>query len=341
MALIDDLSQLLPIEHPFGIKAVEKDEANLRVNIILSVSQEAIPVDCRVHSHYGRKWEHLKLFQYRTFVRCDIPTYQHKKTGELAKPAISFSRDRSRFTLRYEAEVMRLMDIHPQRVESLYHHHTRPLEFDQPGHTPQNIAFGETSTRKGHDHVTTFRDIDEQCIVGIYNGKSSEAVGAFKQDHPYPEAIRNVSIDMSPAFVSGVSKHLPQATVTFDKWHVTKLLDELTQAADEFKALVKLPMNQLCDFYKRENHERFSAQLAFVADPAQEKLQDNPITKAIREHFDGIANYADSKINNGIMEGTNSKIQTIKHIARGLRHKHTFKKMIRLAFQNNALQVNS
>ena len=36
-----------------------------------------------------------------------------------------------------------------------------------------------------------------------------------------------------------------------------------------------------------------------------------------------------------------SKIQTIKRIARGFRSKHTFKKMIRFAFQTQALQVIS
>jgi transposase len=29
-----------------------------------------------------------------------------------------------------------------------------------------------------------------------------------------------VSIDMSPAFISGVSEHLPNARITFDKFHV-------------------------------------------------------------------------------------------------------------------------
>lgn len=35
-----------------------------------------------------------------------------------------------------------------------------------------------------------------------------------------PKAIDAISIDMSPAFISGVSKHLPNALITFDKFHV-------------------------------------------------------------------------------------------------------------------------
>jgi transposase len=35
-----------------------------------------------------------------------------------------------------------------------------------------------------------------------------------------PEQIESVSIDMSPAFIRGCAEHLPNARVTFDKFHV-------------------------------------------------------------------------------------------------------------------------
>ena len=45
------------------------------------------------------------------------------------------------------------------------------------------------------------------------------------------EKIKNVCIDMSPAFIRGVSDHLPNATITFDKFHVvahaSKAVDEM------------------------------------------------------------------------------------------------------------------
>lgn len=140
------------------------------------------------------------------------------------------------------------LGIYPQRVESLYHYYTQYLEDNILVHTPENIAFDETSTRKGDDYITTFWDLDKECIVGIYNGKSSQTVKEFQQDHPYPEAIKNISMDMSPAFISGVNKYLPQADITFDQWHVIKLLhkhlDNLTSEADNFKAIINLLMNQ-------------------------------------------------------------------------------------------------
>ena len=44
------------------------------------------------------------------------------------------------------------------------------------------------------------------------------------------EAVESVSIDMSPAFIKGCMAHLPEARITFDKFHViahaSKALDE-------------------------------------------------------------------------------------------------------------------
>jgi hypothetical protein len=43
MTLIDDLSELLPIDYPFELKKAAKDDINLRVIILLSVSEGATP----------------------------------------------------------------------------------------------------------------------------------------------------------------------------------------------------------------------------------------------------------------------------------------------------------
>jgi len=47
-----------------------------------------------------------------------------------------------------------------------------------------------------------------------------------------PSCIQEVCCDMSPAFISGVEKHFPEAHLTFDKFHVLKILNE---AVDEVR----------------------------------------------------------------------------------------------------------
>jgi len=40
------------------------------------------------------------------------------------------------------------------------------------------------------------------------------------------ENIRNFCCDMSPAFISGIENSFPNASITFDKFHVMKLMNE-------------------------------------------------------------------------------------------------------------------
>lgn len=54
---------------------------------------------------------------------------------------------------------------------------------------------------------------------------------ADRQAHPGdPKAITEVSLDMSPAFIKGVAGQLPNASITFDKFHTIKLLNEAVDA---------------------------------------------------------------------------------------------------------------
>ena len=50
----------------------------------------------------------------------------------------------------------------------------------------------------------------------------------------------------------------------------------------------------------------------------------------VRGHLSGIVNYFDTKLTNGILEGTNSKIQLANRRARGFRNIKNFINMIRL-----------
>jgi len=58
-----------------------------------------------------------------------------------------------------------------------------------------------------------------------------------------------------------------------------------------------------------------------------------PITEAantVKKHWDGILNYFDSKITNGILEGINSIVQLQKRNARGFKNVQYFINMIYL-----------
>ena len=55
-------------------------------------------------------------------------------------------------------------------------------------------------------------------------GKSHETVTAFKEDltahKGVPENVTDASIEMSKAFIKGVTEEFPNAQITFDKFHL-------------------------------------------------------------------------------------------------------------------------
>jgi len=172
---------------------------------------------------------------------------------------------------------------------------------------------------------------------------------------------------MSPAFISGCVEYLPQASITFDKFHVMK---EVNKAMDELRKLERIGNDSLKghkysflknklshkiqnerdllleaypklgegyrlkqmfkEFWDIKDPLEAEAYLAFWCDMADES-KIFPFIKAaktIRAHWSGIVNYIQSHINNGILEGLNSKIQLAKSRARGYRNIDNFINMI-------------
>jgi len=84
------------------------------------------------------------------------------------------------------------------------------------------------------------------------------------------------------------------------------------------------------DFFRFDDKEQASAYLAYWCDMAEESgiKPFQECVKTIRSHWEGIINYAETKITTGFLEGINSKIQLAKRRARGFRNIDNFINMI-------------
>jgi len=219
--------------------------------------------------------------------------------------------------------------------------------------------------------VTTTVDLDKRRVLHVSEGKDAscieKGVNYLNKKGIKTENIENVCIDMSPAFIAGCMKHLPEASVIFDRFHVVK---EVNKAMDELRKLerkgnellkghkytflktkltpkikeekdllmeyypklgegykLKELFNDFWDIKEKEEAESF---LAFWCDLAiDSKIQPFiKVAKTIKAHWQGIINYTESRISNGILEGINSKIQLAKKKARGYRNINNFINMI-------------
>ena len=197
---------------------------------------------CGVHDTLTRKWRHLNFFEHTCYIHCDVPRIQ-TAAGKIVQITVPWARPGSGFTLLFEAFAMFLVErempvsraaetlkVYPQRIWNVFDYWVSlAREKDDPS-TITKLGIDETSSKKGHNYVTIGVDMDSKRVIHAVEGKGKAAVASIQErlidKHVKPEQIIQASMDLSPAFISGVTECFPKAKITFDRFHVVKLLNE-------------------------------------------------------------------------------------------------------------------
>jgi transposase len=132
--------------------------------------------------------------------------------------------------------IAELVTEHDTRLWRLVQHHVNEARDEADYSDVKQVGIDETSSKSGHNYVTLVVDLEESKTIFATEGKDNATIGRFKDDlidhGGNPEAIDDVSCDMSPAFIKGIKENLPNAQITFDKFHIIKTLNE---AVDEVR----------------------------------------------------------------------------------------------------------
>lgn len=397
-------TRLLSLEAPFSISEVEyKDEvatpntpsklSKKSVHIHISVDTSIIhrPENSIIHDYEERTWRHLTLFQYPCYLHCSVPKYQNKITKRVSTYSTPWAKPGLGFTLLFEefaielvklhgcvSEVAHQLSIYPQRLWRIIRDYGKELEAEQLAKMDMSkvrrIGYDETSRKKGHDYISCLIDLDTGELLYVIEGKSSETVVEFEKQAVSlgldKEQITDISIDMSPAFIAGAEKVFPNARITFDKFHVSQLVqkafDKIRKSFgrkeggrinkwiffnpyDKLKKedqeqldalLIKYPLLDLVyelknDFkllWQQEDKLEASAFLSFFADKMRsfKKKALTTLANSLDKHHSRIINVVETKITNAILEGFNSKIQTLKRKARGYKDVNNLILMVKL-----------
>ena len=197
--------------------------------------------DCPAHDTATMTWRHLNFFQHQAFLHARVPRIRCGACG-VKKIAVPWARPDSGFTLLFEALLMtllasmpvkaaaRLIDEHDTKLWRVILHYVNEARARRGMAAVTRVAIDETAARRGHDYISLFVDIDEASVLFATPGKDAATVAAFAGDLTAhggdPGAIEEVCIDMSPAFIKGVADSLPEAEVTFDKFHTVKIIND-------------------------------------------------------------------------------------------------------------------
>jgi transposase len=122
------------------------------------------------------------------------------------------------------------------RLWRIIHHYVDKGRSEADYSKVKNVGFDETSSKRGHDYVSLFVDLEGPRVLFVTEGKDSSTVERFKQDlidhSGCAENIEQMCCDMSPAFIKGAREQFPDAKLTFDKFHIMKIVNE---AVDEVR----------------------------------------------------------------------------------------------------------
>jgi transposase len=207
---------------------------------------------CAAHDTHEQRWRHLNFFQYRAYIVADIPRVDCKTHGIRTFSGVSWAREGSGFTLLFEALLMlvarempmaaiaRMTGEHDTRLWRVVHAHVDEARERVDMRGVRELVVDETSRARGHDYVSLFVEPGEEQarVLFVADGRTHATFQAFCGDlvahGGQPEDVRDVCMDMSEAFQKGAAENLPKARVTFDRFHVMKLVGE---AVDEVRRL--------------------------------------------------------------------------------------------------------
>lgn len=381
-------SLALGLKKPWSIKEVVFNAESSQLDIHLEFKKGhkfKMPdgQEYSAHDTVQRTWQHLNFFQHSCHLHAKVPRVK-QLDGKIQTQPVPWARKGSGFTLLFEAFSMLLIEnempvnkaakivkVYPNRLWNVFNYWISKAHNKDKIEDLDKIGFDETSVKKGHNYITTMVDLNQRRVLFATEGKGAnciqKSVDYLEEKKVDISAIKQVCIDMSPAYISGCGKYLPQADITFDKFHVMK---EVNKSMDELRKLERKGNDMLKnhkytflknkltpkikeekdllmemypklgegyrlkelfkDFWDIKDKQEAEGYLAFWCDLVDESgiYPFNKAVKTIKAHWTGIINYIESRINNGILEGLNSKIQLAKKRARGYRNITNFINMV-------------
>lgn len=382
----------LGLQAPWEVVSLEFKAEDRRLDIRVDFPRgSAFPcpecqVLCRLHDTIEREWRHLNFFEHFCFLKARLPRAKCTVHGVKAV-AVPWARPGSGFTLMMEAMVMmfgingltptgigRIVGEHDTLIWRILEHYVDEARLRATFEKVEKVGVDETSRAKGHVYVSIFCDAEERKVLLVTEGKDHRTVSDFKKDllahGGNPAKVTDFSLDMSQAFIKGIHQEFPHAQLTFDKFHVIKLMNEAVDEVrrQEQKARPELKKTRFLWLRNEENmvpdawarfqllkDSTLNTALAYRLRLGLQDLYRQPtrfarsffekwiawaksselkpvlrVAGTIEGHMDGILRWFTSRMDNGLLEGINSLVQAAKAKARGFRSARKMSVMIYL-----------
>jgi transposase len=247
MEVLESLfAKALKLESPWKITKIEFHEGVGDIKVFVDFPRGSVfscpscGKEAKAYDTTEKEWRHLNFFQYACYLVVRVPRTDCPDDGIL-QIDVPWAREGADFTFLFESfamtlvrempvnKVSKIIKVDDNKLWRMMQYYTEAARQQEDFSGVKQIGVDETSKAKGHDYVSLFVDLAKKRTIFVAEGKGSETMTAFVKDfkerHGDPQAITDVSIDMSPAFIKGVEENLPYAAITFDKYHIMKIIN--------------------------------------------------------------------------------------------------------------------
>lgn len=243
-----DLFQMaLGLIPPWFVDRSEFDAKEKRLDLYIDFLRggrfscpECGEADCAAYDSEEKIWRHLNFFEHKTYLHARTPRVECPMCG-VKQVSVPWARADSGFTLLFEAFIMalakemtvnaiaRLVNEHDTRLWRILHHYVEKARSEQDYSDVEKVGVDETSSKRGHNYITTFVDMAQSKVLFATVGKDAGTLTAFREDLKAhggsSKQIKEACCDMSPAFISGIEDTFQDAKITYDKFHVMKIIN--------------------------------------------------------------------------------------------------------------------
>lgn len=372
----------MALEKPWELTHIEFDDQDEAWHLFVNFEKGATfacpncGASSKVHDTDQKHWRHLDFWNWKTYIHARVPRTECTNCSKILLVPVAWSRPKSHFTLYFEAWAMRLMAEmpvnaaarelreHDTRMWRIFRYYVNKAMTELDVSNVKRIAVDETSSRRGHRYITLFVDVDTKLVLFATEGKGKDTIARFHnhlQDKGVqPAQIQEFCSDMSVSFISGIDEQFPQAELTFDKFHVMKLVNEAVddvrrseqKEAPQLKKTKYLWLKNEANLKAQQKEElqglkdsNLKTGRAYRLKLAMQDLWTMPhlladvylrewigwarrsqlepmiqLAKTIKTHEEGILRWFHSKMTNGLLEGINGLVQASKRKARGYRN---------------------
>lgn len=239
------LSLMAGIEEPWILEKVEVDiNKDLHMYVKYRRGEKfkcnQCQKSCAVHDTIEKTRRHLNCFEHKTYIHCKVPRIKCDKHG-VHLIDVPWAKANTGFTLLFEEFVMCLakkMSVHSisklvgesdGKLWRIVHRYAKEyienIEFSKV----TKIGLDETS-RKGHEYITVFIDLDTSRVMYIADGKKATTIEEFKEffkkHNGIPDNVTDITCDMNMGYTTGIKKAFKNCKITYDKFHVIKAVNE-------------------------------------------------------------------------------------------------------------------